>query len=225
MQTTKFIYLIMWAIFIAPLIAFNIKRMSEKKYGEKRKIKWAFVSFIVCLTVLISAFLGYAYKVTVDTRYELAAERYIDLHAEYLTGKLTYDAYIAKSTPLLTSDADVTALTEDLSAKQGTVKDSVRFQISSWIIPKYYKDDENFPKTQVIDSENPVFVVYLIDEGSPETVSDDAATQFYYLTEMVWSDNGGWKIAYDAPATDAQLTSAKSSLPSQINGKWFAVTS
>jgi len=221
MQTTKFIYLIIWAFFIVPLLGFNIKRLSAKKYGEKRKIKRGFIAFVAVLAAFITVFLVFAYNMTINTRYELAAERYVDLHAQYATGKLTYDEYISKSSLLQTPDADTAAFTDTLKDTGSSPKESVRFQIGNWITSKYYQEYKSFPKVEAIDSENPVFVLYLLDEGSPLTVADDESTQFYYLIEMVWNDDGGWKIAYQAPATLEQRTSAKSSLPSQINGKWF----
>jgi len=224
MQTAKFIYILMWALFIVPLIGFNVKRLSEKKYGEKRSIKWGFIAFIAALCVFISVFLLFAYKVTLDTRYELAAERYIDLHAEYVTGQLTYDEYISQSALLETPDADTAAFTDALANTKDSPKESVRFQIGNWITPQYYQDDESFPKTEVVDANNPVFVIYLLDVGDPDTIADDKTTLEYYLIEMIWSDGGGWKIAYHAPATDEQLKSEKDSLPSLINGKWFAVS-
>ena len=224
MQTAKFIYILMWALFIVPLIGFNVKRFSVKKYGEKRSIKWGFIAFLTALCVFISVFLLFAYKMTVDTRYELAAEKYIDLHAEYVTGQLTYDEYITQSGSMRTADADTGAISQELANIQDTSKESVRFQIGNWITPKYFQDDENFPKTEVIDDDNPVFLVYLLDMGSPDTVSDDETTLKYYLIEMVWSDDGGWEIAYHAPATDEQLESAKKNLPSLINGKWFDIS-
>jgi len=223
MQTTKFIYLIMWAFFIVPLLGFNIKRLSAKKYGEKRKIKWGFIAFVAVLAAFITVFLVFAYNMTINTRYELAAERYVDLHAQYATGKLTYDEYISKSSLLQTPDADTEAFTATLKDTGSSPKESVRFQIGNWIIPKYYKDNENFPKVEAIDAENPVFVLYLIDGGSLLSASVES-NQFYYLLEMVWNDDGGWKIAYQAPATEEQLAAAKSSLPSEINGKWFTIT-
>jgi len=212
----------MWAFFIVPLLGFNIKRLSAKKYGEKRKIKWGFITFITILVACITVFLIVAYNMTLNTRYELAAERYVDLHAQYATGKLTYDEYISKSVLLQTPDADTAAFTDTLKSAGNAAPKSLRVQIGNWITPKYYQEYKSYPKVEAIDAENPVFVLYLLDEGSPLTDSDDESTQFYYLIEMVWNDDGGWKIAYQAPATKEQRTSAKSSLPSQINGKWFS---
>ena len=215
MQTAKMIYLAMLILLIVPMIGFNIKRMSVKPLGGLRRIKWGIVIVIAVLTIFISGFLFAAYKITVGTRYELAAERYIDLHAEYVTGQITYDEYIAKTAPMRTADADTSALKEQLAAAGGTTKKAVRFQISSWIIPKYFTDIPSVPAVTVIDSENPVFLIYRFD---------DASVVSYYLIEMVWSDSGGWKIAYHIKASDAQYESVKTNLPSLKNGKWFYIS-
>ena len=214
MQTTILIYLVIWVLLIVPLLGFNIKRMSEKKFGMKRRIKWGAVIIFASMTILISGFLLYAYKVTVETRYELAAERYIDLHAEYAVGQITYDQFLEKSVPMLTTNADTTAIKAQLSSTVSN-KQAVRFQIGSWITPKHYQADGIFPETEAIDANNPVFLIYLFDDGYSQT---------YYLIEMVWNDNGGWKIAYHAPATDAQYIAEQSTMPSLVNGKWFTVS-
>jgi len=215
MQTAIWVYLTIWVLVIVPLICFNIKRMSVKEIGTKRRIKWHVIAILAASVVLVSGFLYYAYTVTLTTRYELYAERYIDLRADYATGKISFDEYVSQSAPLLTADADISAVTKELSASEGTHLQTVRFQISSWIIPKYYENSDIFPKTTVIDANNPVYVLYLFDNGS---------TQTYYLIEMVWNDNGGWKIAYHAAATTEQVAAGKSALPSPINGKWFSIS-
>jgi len=215
MQTAKMIYLAMLILLIVPLIGFNIKRMSVKPLGGVRRIKWGIVIVIAVLTIFISGFLFAAYKITVGTRYELAAERYIDLHAEYVTGQITYDEYITKTAPMRTADADTSALKEQLAAAGGTTKKAVRFQISSWIIPKYFSGFPSLPAVDVLGKENPVFLVYRFD---------DASVVSYYLIEMVWNDAGGWKIAYHIKASAAQAKKAENNLPTVKNGKWFYIS-
>lgn len=215
MQTTKMIYLAILILLIVPLILFNIKRMSAKQLGSKRRIKWGVVIVIAVLTIFISGSLFASYKITVDTRYELAAERYIDLHAEYVTGQITYDEYLAKTAPMRTIDADTSTLKDQLATADGTAKKAVRFQISSWIIPKYFSEIPSLPPIEVLDNENPVFLLYRFD---------DASAVSYYLIEMIWSDAGGWKIAYHVKASDAQYDSVKTNLPSLKNGKWFYIS-
>jgi len=214
MQTAKIVYLVIWVLIMVPLVAFNIKRISVKKTGEKRRIKWGFTAFITVFAVLISVLLISAYQATLSTRYEIAAERYIDLHAECVTGQISYDDFKVKSAPLLTDNADISALTDELSKTAGT-KSAVRFQIGDWITPKYYKGYTSFPQIDVIDDSNPVFLIYRFD---------DASSQKYYLIEMVWSDSEGWQVAYHAPATDEQVDAARTSLPSKVNGQWFYIS-
>jgi len=215
MQTAKMIYLTMLILLIVPLIGFNIKRMSVKQLGAKRRIKWGVVIVIAVMTIFITGFLFAAYKVTIDTRYELAAERYIDLHAEYVTGQITYDEYITKTAPMRTADADTDNLKGELATADGTAKKAVRFQISSWIIPKYFTDFPALPAVTVIDNENPVFLLYRFD---------DASAVSYYLIEMVWNNADGWKIAYHIKASEAQVKKGESNLPSIKNGKWFYIS-
>lgn len=215
MQTTKLIYLAMWLLLVVPLIGFNIKRMSIKPFGDKRRVKWAITLFVAFVAIFISAFLFFAYKVTIETRYELAAERYIDLHAEYVTGQLTYDEYINATAPMRTKDADTSDLKNQLDSS-GLSVSKVRFQIGSWITPKYYGTYSSFPKVESLGDENPVFLLYRFD--------DESAEFSYYLIEMVWNDAEGWKIAYHARATDAQYKEGKSVLPTELNGKWYNIS-
>lgn len=216
MQTAKLIYITMLALFLVPLFGFRIKRMTEKKVGEKRRIKWVNVAITVVLAVLISGFLYAGYQTTVNTRYELAAERYINLHAQYATGQITEDEFMKKVAPILAKDADISGFTNAIAA-EGQDAGAVRFQIGSRILPKYYTSDaySSFPKTTPTGDENPIYILYLFD---------DAAAQQYYLVEMVWEDDGGWKIAYHAPATDEQVKAAQTTLPSQVNGQWFYIS-
>jgi hypothetical protein len=216
MQTAKLIYITMLVLFLVPLFGFRIKRMTEKKVGAKRRIKWVSVAVTVVLAVLISGFLYAGYRMTVNTRYELAAESYIDLHARYATGQITEDEFLKKVAPVLTKDADISGFTKAIPA-EGQDAGAVRFQIGSRILPKYYTSASysSFPKITPTGDENPIFILYLFD---------NASTQKYYLVEMVWEDNGGWKIAYHAPATDEQVKAAQTTLPSKINGQWFYIS-
>ena len=140
MQTTKLIYISMLVLFLVPLFGFRIKRMTVKKVREKRRIKWVSVALTLLLAVLIGGFLYASYQTTVSTRYELAAERYIDLHGEYATGQISKDEFQRKIAPVLTKDADISAFTDAIAA-EGQDAGAVRFQIGSRILPKYYTSD------------------------------------------------------------------------------------
>ncbi len=213
MQTTLLIYVVIWVLIVVPLVGFNVKRTYVKRYPDKPKIRWGYCAFLAGLSLLLSLFLFGAYQVTISSRYELAAERCIDIHAEYLAGKIDYDEYMDRARACRTPEADTTDFDNELSSENGIATSGIRFQISSWIIPKYYQDDDAFPKTDVIDANNPVYVLYLMDDHSKQT---------YYTLRMI-KESDGWKIDYQAPATEAQIKAAKSALPSQVNGQWFTV--
>jgi len=217
MQTAGIIYIVMWALFVVPLIGFNIKRFSSRKMGEKRKPKWFFLTFVFVLTIIVSVFLYSAYTYTVHSRYELAAERYIDTHAEYVTGQITYEEYLAKTAGIRTADADTSSLKDELALSDQTTPKSIKFQIGNWITPKYYTNSDLYPVTAAINDQNPVFLWYRLVDGNTTSI---------YLIEMVWNDAKGWQIAYHARATDEQAKSQDvlNALPSLINGKWYHIS-
>lgn len=217
MQTALIVYMAIWALVVVPLIGFNIKRISHKKFGENRKIHWGFLSFVVIFTVAISIFLYSAYTYTVHSRYELAAERYIDMHAEYVTGQLTYDEYLAKTAGMRTSNADISSLKDELALSDQATPKSIQFQIGNWITPKYYTKSDLYPVTAAISDQNPVFLWYRLVDGNTTSI---------YLIEMVWDDAKGWQIAYHVRATDEQANSKAvlNELPSLINGKWYHIS-
>lgn len=216
MQTTLYVYLIMWTMIVLPLLVFNVKRMSIKRLGEKRRPKWGFISFVAVFIVLVSVFLYSAYTYTIKARYELAAERYISLHAEYITGQITYEAFLAKTSDLRTSDADTSHLQDELALSNDATPKSVQFQIGNWITPKYYLENDLYPDTTPIDEQNPVFLWYRMNDAESSTI---------YLIEFVWSDTNGWQVAHHARATEEQANTSevKNSLPSLINGKWYRI--
>jgi hypothetical protein len=217
MQTTLYVYLIMWTMIVLPLLVFNVKRMSVKPFGERRRPKWGFISFVVVFIVLVSAFLFSAYTYTLKARYELAAERYISLHAEYITGQMSYEEYIAKTKDLRTFNADTSHLQDELALDSKSNPKSVKFQIGDWIIPKYYLENDLYPDTTMIDDDNPVFLWYRINDAESSTI---------FLIKMVWKDANGWQITYHARATEEQANTSevKNSLPSLINGKWYRIS-
>lgn len=216
MQTTRVIYLVIWGMFLIPLLALGIRHMFIRRIGEKTKIKTGVVIITAAVAIGLSVFLYAAYETTLTSRYELAAERYIELHADYVLG-IRDDVSYQKEVNLLRSadgDQDSFAAFDEQLRKAVTASDKIRFQISSWITPKYYKDDPAFPETAIIKDDNPVFIVYLFEEETEQT---------YYMLRMEQQESG-WKITYQDLATEEQIQAAQSALPSQKNGQWFTIT-
>ncbi len=216
MQTTLIIYVALWILIALPLGILFVRKMFLRKIGEKPRLRPGVLAVGVLGVAIVTAFLAASYAYTVESRYELAVERYVNLHAQYRVGLLSDDAYRAATTPVRGTnpeDPGFAAFDETLFAA-GADSASVRFQTSSWIIPKYFSDNDAFPNTLIIDENNPVFVIYLLDDGT---------TQTYYTLRLQRVDTA-WQVTYQAETTDEQLEAAQSALPSQKNGQWFTVT-
>lgn len=214
MQTAVFVYAVMWVLFIGPLLGFNIKRVYESQPNGRKKMRWPQLIALFVVAVSITVLLSASLQSTLVSRYEIASERYARVYAEYLAGEIDKDEYIRQSNMLADPGgeenfekwADAMALSQNGKA---------RFQISDWIIPKYYQDSEWFPDTNVLSENNPVFVVLLFDNGSE---------QEYFLIRMISDETGAnWKVDYAEPATEEQLKQVNYAVPSQKTGKWFTV--
>ena len=212
MKTTLIIYIALWVLTVIPLITFNIKRMRVKNPPDPPHVNVRFTVIICVLAVFITGFLFMAYKDTINTRYEIAAERYITQHAEYLVGNTDEKGFLNSTKNMRTDSYDTSGLSEVLG-KSGSAK-TAKFQIGSWIIPKYYKDNPHFPKAEVKGDQNPVYLVYLmVADGKRED----------YIIRMTRNKDLSWKIDYQGIATNKEMKVAASGMPSEINGKWYTV--
>lgn len=187
MQTAKLIYISILALVVIPLIA------------------------------IVSCFLFFSYQATMNNHYEIAAERYGRLEAEYLSGMLDIDAFMKDSQALRVSAFEESGLRERLQTQLLPGTTMVRYQISDWIIPKYYAEEDAFPVTQVTGDNNPVFILLRFDLGGGEYT--------YELIRMTADKTqSNWIIDYHGPATEEQLKIGGYALPSEKNGQWFEVS-
>ena len=216
MQTVKIMYWALWALLAIPLIFFNLKRIFKRNEDGSKKKSLSFFIFISILFVLVSIFMFYSYRTTMASRYEIAAERYINEHAHYLNGSITYDQYLEKTAVLRLGDY---IPDQDSLDTAFTAKETVRFQFGDWIVPSKYNDAEGFPDTEVLHEEsNPVFLIYTMSDGV-ETI--------YYLIRLQSDLNGtNWKITYhdvlpEVIANDSRFNSYK---PNIKNGKWYEIS-
>jgi len=218
MRTAILVYIMTWILLVVPLLLFNLKRMRKKRPDGSYKIRWGFISFIGVICVIISVFLFSAYQTTIQSRYELAAERFVQKHGEYLTGRLSFDEFVEETSSLYLSEAAIPA--EDMLFVQGSSADSVRFQIGDWITPKYFRDVEGFPKIEIIEEEsNPVFIFCSINSGDVSS---------FFLLGMKSDDKGqNWRIfCYEPLPEEIETNTAFNSYkPNAKNGKWFYISS
>ena len=211
MKTTQVIYWVIWLLIVLPLVLFNIRKILVKEPLQKLKIRWkTFVIVLVCI-ILSSVFLFSAYRVTITTRYEIAAERVITAHAKYLLGSYDYNGFKAELQEQSSEQYQNTIKEEDFFTGKAQ---TVRFQIGDWIIPKYYTDKDVLPSTTVLNNENPVYIFYLLEH--------DGKRDYYYM-RLVRQENHSWRVDAHSPASEEQLDTYRKNLPSTESGKWFTV--
>ena len=93
--------------------------------------------------------------------------------------------------------------------------DQARFQISSWLTPKYWEEDDAYAQTEKLGDENPVYIMYRMEAGGQRKL---------YTVRMRKTDDG-WKYDWFGNATEEQIKSMEKGrrLPSENNGKWYVV--
>ena len=215
MQTALILYIVFWFMVIVPLVLFNLKRIRVKNSDGSGRIKWGFLSAILAIAVLLTVFICSSYQMTVRTRYELAAERFVEYHAKYLTGHLSYEEYIAETAALRGGSE---APSQEVLDVPGVDLLKARFQIGDWMTPSKYDGVEGFPETVVLNTENnPVFLFYTVDNGTETSV---------FLVRMESDSNGqNWLFTYQGvvPEEIVSNSSFNSFKPNAKNGKWFEI--
>lgn len=197
MKETVIIYIIIWLLVVVPLILFNLRRMFHREPPEhKLRIRWKFFSIIAVVFVLSSVFLYFSAVNTLTARYEIATERYVTVHANYLLGNTTEQEWEQQTAQLETSD--YAAHHSDTSLGSYNSAQTVKFQIGDRIVPKYYQDEDVFPQTDIIDDENPVYVMYLIDI--------DGQREYYYL-RLIQQEDHSWLVDAHAKANGRSIPS------------------
>ena len=162
MKTTLTVYIVMWLLVVVPLICFNIRKIVAKQPQDHSvRIRWKTLILVSVTAVLATCFLFAAYQITIQTRYEIASERFINEHCDYLLGNSTQEQFLSKTAALTTQEYQETFDQMEFGSYQSA--NEVRFQIGDWIIPKYYQDEGVFPPTEILDDENPVYLVYRLE--------------------------------------------------------------
>lgn len=216
MKTALVVYVITWLIIIIPLVLFNLKRIRVVMPDGKKKPAWKFILFLALLQIVITILLVSSYQITIRTRYELAAERYVEKHAEFLVGHVSYEEYEELTAPLLSGNMPE----EKVLLVPGDDLHTVRFQIGDWITPKNFLKEPGFPDVEIIDEEaNPVFLFCVVDNARESVI---------YLLGMKADANGqNWKVFYYdlLPEEISNNSDFNSFRPNAKNGKWHYFSS
>ena len=209
MKNTTIIYITMGILFIVPWIVTNIKKIWVRVPPNSVQFKPGRCVFVTVITAVIVCFLLTAYNATLTNRSEITIERLAVQHAKVLVGKQSIDEFRSFVSDNGTENVAASFDTTTFSSVNNI--DLVRFQISDPYIPKYWKDKEGFDQTAVIDSDNPVYVMYLLDINGVNE---------YYVARLLNTEDG-WKFDWFGNANDVQKKAIN--MPTKINGKWFTV--
>ncbi len=209
MKTTLAIYILLGILFIVPLILFNIRKIWVKKPPDPVKFKPVRFTVIALLCVFIAVFLTTAYRLTLQNRYEIATERLAEQHAQAIVGSQTIDDFRAFLTENGTENLEA-SLAEMEFPDYGDVSEA-RFQLSDWCIPRYWEGNEAFEQVEVLDSNNPVYILYRMVAGDRNDL---------ILVRMRNTDDG-WKYDAISMATEEQIDVVKA--PFEKTGKWYTV--
>lgn len=212
MKATLLLHIVIGVLFILPLLLFNIRRIFVRKPPEPMRFNWLRCIVILAIAGFIAFFLVCSYQTTMHNRYDIAIERIAEKHAEYLVGLCAKEEFYAFVEENGTDAVGDSLESADLSGlKEG--EEEARFQISDWLIPRYWEENEDFPQTEVLGDENPVYLLYRMETGGEQEL---------YLVRMVMTEEG-WKYDYFSLATEEQISAMNRHLPSERNGKWYVV--
>lgn len=214
MKATLILYIVMGALFLVPLILFNIRRIFVRKPPAPLKINWGRGLFVVLFSAFLVFFLVCAYRTTMESRYEIAAERIAEQHASMLAGNQSAEDFRQYVLDNGTEDVSESLRAADLTDLP-VAGDQARFQISSWLTPKYWEEDDAYAQTEKLGDENPVYIMYRMEAGGQRKL---------YTVRMRKTDDG-WKYDWFGNATEEQIKSMEKGrrLPSENNGKWHVV--
>ena len=216
MKTALMIYIAMGVLSIVRLILFNIRKIWVRRPPDPIQFKASRFCVILVLCIGIGTFLYAGYQATIHNRYEIATERFAQQHAQFLLGQTSREEFRAfveeNGTDQVLSSFDETMNgTGELEIEAGVQPLSVKFMLSSWCTPRYWEGAEGFEQVEILDSENPVYVMYVLDDG---------VSQEYYVLRMVNTDQG-WKYDWFGPANEQHRQ--KIDMPTLLNGKWYTV--
>lgn len=210
MKTTLIVYLIFWLMIAVPLLCFNLKKMWIKEPGEPRRFNWKIFITVAVVFVLSSAFLFSAYRVTIRIRYEITAEKYLQLQGEYVMGNRPAEQLEneLKNIQTLEYNAEGQAVFSYASAKQ------VRFQIGDQITAKYAAKGY-LPEPDEANRDNTIYTFCLLDIDGQQT---------YYYLRMIRQSDDTWKIDLVAVATEEQVSANQKYFANTETGIWHTVT-
>ncbi len=224
MHTAKLIFWAIAILTILPFIAFNCKRMTVKKEGEKPRPNIKAIVFISVGAVILSLFIFSLYTFTINYQPHLVLERFITSYASVISGKIDQDKFFEEidsiSGPQLNSGNTklVEMIENDYIVIDTMVKgNNVRFQLGEIIIPRHYVDKDVFIQIEGVKKtdENPIYMLSMIEIGEARK---------YYILLLDLDDAGNkWKVLGIDEASEETVDYAYKNklMKTEYANKWF----
>ena len=151
MHTAKLIFISIAILTILPLVAFNYKRMTIKKEGEKPCPNIRAIVLVSISSVILGLFILSLYIFTINYQPHLVLERFMNSYASVISGKIDQEKFFNEigdiAGPELNSGNDklMEMIRSDYIVIDTMVEgNSVRFQLGEIIIPRHYLNTDAF---------------------------------------------------------------------------------
>lgn len=208
MATAKIVFILLWMVFILPLIFFNIGKMYRKKEGEKPRLNIPVVTSIAILAILITLILLNTYNITIDYQPVLVADRFVNTlsTAEYEEAEKSFKKIVVNES----IEDDINEIFSSVPEKGG------RYQIGSIIRAKYFYDKEFFPSENVKENQSDVVCVMVrIDNNNPQ--------YDYFIIRMRKTDKIKWRVDAVMRANEESVSYAKKYdlISTEHSGTWY----
>jgi len=226
MHTAKLIFISIAILTILPLVAFNYKRMTIKKEGEKPRPNIRAIVLVSISSVILGLFILSLYIFTINYQPHLVLERFMNSYASVISGKIDQEKFFNEigdiAGPELNSGNDklMEMIRSDYIVIDTMVEgNSVRFQLGEIIIPRHYLNTDAFRQIEGVKEtdEHPIYMLSMIEV--------DEARKYYILLLDLDETGNKWKILSVDEASEQTVDYAIKNklMKTEYANKWFVV--
>ncbi|NMB96403.1 MAG: hypothetical protein GYA02_07310 [Clostridiaceae bacterium] len=226
MQTAKFIFILIAILTILPLVAFNLKRLTLKREGEKPRPNIKAIVLVSLSAVVLGMFILRLYTFTINYQPHLVLERFMNSYASLISGKIDQRDFFKEIGSVCSSELNsenvqlLEMIENDYTIIDSMVEgNSVRFQLGEITIPRHYLDKDVFTQIKGVKEtdEHPVYMLAMIEV-------DEARKYYISLLDLDVLGNK-WKIISIDEASQETVDYAYRNklMKAEHANKWFVV--
>ncbi|NLC67786.1 MAG: hypothetical protein GX754_03150 [Clostridiaceae bacterium] len=226
MQTARLVFASIAILTVLPFIAFNIKRLTIKREGEKPRPNIKAIVLVSVGAVALAMFIFSLYMFTIDYQPHLVLERFVKAYASVISGRIDKSEFFERigsiSGPGLNPENAklVEMMENDYKVIDNMAEGkNVRFQLGEIIIPKHYVDIDVFTQIDGV-GENDTHPVYMLT-----MIEIDEARKYYILLLDLDESGNKWGIASIDEALQETVDYAYKNklMKTEYANKWFMV--